>query len=64
MPIEATGKVATGAIDALRSQPLALALILINLAFLAFGGWTLKLVADRSAARDTALIKLADRDCK
>lgn len=47
MPIgEGASKVASGTIEALKSQPLALALVVINVLFLAAGMWVLKRTAD------------------
>jgi uncharacterized BrkB/YihY/UPF0761 family membrane protein len=37
---EQAGKVVSGTVDALKGQPLALALVIINVMFLAGGMWT------------------------
>lgn len=43
-------------------NPLALALVVVNLMFLGGGGWLLLQVANRAETRDAALIALA-REC-
>lgn len=48
--------------EGLKAQPLALALVVINILFLTGGGWLLMHVAERAEQRDTALIAMA-RDC-
>ena len=68
--IEATGKVATVAIDAMRSTPLAIALLLVNIGFLGFAGYVLGQVSTNSAERNKAQIELVGklltdlRDCR
>jgi hypothetical protein len=47
---EETGKVATTFIDTMKSQPLALALVAVNLLFLGAGIYILREIADRTAA--------------
>ena len=49
--VEETGKVATGVIDALRSQPLALAIIVVNVMFLLGGLWFLHEISTLTSAR-------------
>ena len=44
--LEAGTKIATSTIDAMKSQPLALALIVINVLFLATGAWVFHVVGD------------------
>ena len=46
----------------LAQHPMALALVVVNVAFLLGGGWLLLQVAERSEKRDAALIALA-REC-
>lgn len=38
--VDEAGKVATGTVEALKSQPLALALVVVNVLFLIGGAWT------------------------
>jgi hypothetical protein len=60
---EEGGKAVGSIVDALKAQPLALALVLVNIMYLALGYWTLKVAADRAEARDAAIVKLASREC-
>jgi mannose/fructose/N-acetylgalactosamine-specific phosphotransferase system component IIC len=70
MPIEATGKVASGAIDAMKSTPLAIALLVVNVFFLAFAAYILGEVASNAKDRNTAQLELINnlvrdiRDCR
>ena len=70
MPIEAPGKVAESAVSAMKSVPLAIALLLGNVGFLAFAAYVLGEVATNSRERNvsqTALIEklITDiRDCR
>jgi hypothetical protein len=62
---EEAGKVATGTVDALKSQPLALALVVVNVLFLAVGGYALHDVGGSMKARqirqDELLASLMER---
>jgi hypothetical protein len=58
MPIEATGKVASETVAAMKSAPLALALLLVNLGFLVFAGYMLGEVAETSRDRNTRQLGL------
>jgi hypothetical protein len=64
--LEEGGKVATATVESLKSQPLALALIVINLMFLAGGIWIMHDIADSVRAqqlrKDQLLAELA-KDC-
>jgi hypothetical protein len=64
--IEEGGKVATGIIDGLKHQPLALALVVINMLFLGSVGYVLHRVGEINSAaairRDELLADLA-RHC-
>ena len=64
--IEEGAKVASSTVDALKSQPLALALIVINVLFLVGGGWALNTVSEAArghrAAQD-ALLKQMIANC-
>lgn len=68
--IEETGKVATGVVNAMQSTPLAIALLVVNIGFLAFAAYVLGEVATNAAERNknqTQLIgKLVDdiHDCR
>jgi len=59
------GKVVTTSVEAMRSVPLAIALLLVNIAFLAVAAYTLGAVASNAAERNktqTELIaKLVDQ---
>ena len=66
---EEAGKVGTAAVGAMSSQPLAIALLVVNIGFLAFAGFVLGEVAENARERNknqTDLItKLAEdlRNC-
>lgn len=47
-PVEEIGKVAGGVVDALRAQPLALANIVLNIAFLVFLFYYVSIIATRA----------------
>jgi hypothetical protein len=49
---EESAKVATGAIDAMKSTPLAIALLVVNVVFLAFATYVLGEVASNAQERD------------
>lgn len=61
MPQEAA-KVASGIVDTLKNQPLALALIVINVLFIAFVGFVIHGLADAEIRKDNLLADLA-RNC-
>lgn len=55
------------ALAALKSSPLALALVCVNLAFLVFAGYVLGEIAESSRDRNKAQIELIERlvkECK
>jgi len=70
MVIDTSGKVATAAVDAMKSTPLAIALLLVNIGFLAFAAYLLGHVADNASERNKTqtelLAKLITdiRDCR
>jgi len=70
MPIETTGKVAGSAIEAMRSTPLAIALLLVNVGFLGFAAYVLGEVAANAAERNKSQLQLITdlvkdiRDCR
>lgn len=55
-PAEEVGKVATGFIDAMKGQPLALALVLMNILLLVLFWFTIKTVGDHNQERELALM--------
>ena len=65
-PVEEGGKVATSVIESMKSQPLALAVIVVNVLFLVAGLWFLHEIAALTSARqqrsDQLLVELV-RDC-
>lgn len=70
MPIEATGKVASSAIEAMKSTPLAVALLIVNVGFLGFAAFVLGEVATNASERNKTQMELIStlvkdiRDCK
>lgn len=61
--IHATGKVAETVIEGLKSQPLALPLVIINIMALGIVGYVLWIAAARSEARDALITELA-KNCQ
>jgi hypothetical protein len=67
--IEEGAKVASTTVEAMKSVPLAIALLVVNLGFLAFAGWVLTQVANNAGERNKSqmelISKLAEdlRDC-
>jgi hypothetical protein len=67
---EEGGKVATSAVEAMRGTPLGIALLVVNLAFLAFVGYLLGEVAENARTRNTGQMELIAklvtdiRDCR
>lgn len=67
---EEAGKVGTAAVGAMSSQPLAIALLIINIGFLGFAGYVLGEVAanasDRNKTQMELIMKLVTdiRDCR
>jgi hypothetical protein len=64
-PTEQVGKVATGTVDALKSQPLALALVVVNVLFLVGGSYVassfMKELGNASLRKDELLADMAKR---
>jgi hypothetical protein len=58
---EEVGKVATSVTEKL--GPMALALVVINVLYLAAGAWFLSSLADRAEKRDALLVQLASKSC-
>jgi hypothetical protein len=66
-PIETSGKVATATINAMRSTPLAIALLLVNIAFLGLVAYVLGHVAGNAGDRDKQQLELIAKlvsDCR
>jgi hypothetical protein len=62
MIVEEGGKVATGIIEGLKTQPLALALIVINVLFLGFMAFIIHSLKEQAERKDALLGDLA-RNC-
>jgi hypothetical protein len=65
-PHEAVSSVANSAIGAMKSTPMALALVIVNIIFLVFATYVLSEVSSRSKDRDktqSELITSLVRDC-
>lgn len=58
---EEIGKVATATIDAMKSAPLAIALLVVNLGFIGFNGFVLARVAENAAERNKSQTELISR---
>jgi hypothetical protein len=56
--IEASGKIASSAIDAMKSTPLAIALLLVNVGFLSFAAYILSEVATNAGERNKSQLEL------
>jgi hypothetical protein len=69
-PIETTGKVAASTVEAMKSTPLALALLVVNVGFLCFAAYILGEVASNASERNKAQLELIStlvrdiRDCR
>jgi hypothetical protein len=67
---EQAAKVATSAVDAMRSTPLAIALLVVNCLFMGLGAYVLGEVAINAKERNTAQLDLIKqlvtdiRDCR
>jgi hypothetical protein len=70
MVTDEVAKVASNAVDAMRGTPLAIALLVVNVAFLGFAGYVLGEVAANSSERNKTqqelIMKLVSdiRDCR
>jgi len=70
MVVDTTGKIAEGAVNAMKSTPLAIALLIVNVGFLGFAAYVLGEVASNSAERNKAQLELINklvtdiRDCR
>jgi hypothetical protein len=67
---EEAGKVGTAAVGAMSAQPLAIALLVVNIGFLAFAGFVLGEVASNASERNKQQMELIAklvtdiRDCR
>ncbi len=67
---EEAGKVGSAAVNAMSSQPLAIALLVINIGFLGFAGYVLGEVAANASERNKTQMELIQqlvsdiRDCR
>ena len=70
MVLDTTGKIATSAIDAMKSTPLAVALLVVNVGFLGFAAYVLGEVAANASERNKSQVELISklvtdiRDCR
>ena len=70
MVAKGAGKVAVSTIEAMKSTPLAIALLVVNVAFLGFAAYVLGEVAGNSAERNKGQLELITslvkdlRDCR
>ena len=58
---EEAGKVGSAAVNAMSSQPLAIALLIINIGFLGFAGYVLGQVAANASERNKTQMELISR---
>ncbi|HEV8503735.1 MAG TPA: hypothetical protein VGR63_19340 [Casimicrobiaceae bacterium] len=58
---EEAGKVATATVGAMSSQPLAIALLVVNIGFLAFAGYVLGEVAANAQERNKGQMALIEK---
>jgi hypothetical protein len=61
MVIEQTGKVASGVVEAMKSTPLAIALLVVNVGFLGIAAYVLGEVAVNAKERNQAQLELISR---
>lgn len=70
MPLEAGTKIASTTVEAMKSVPLAIALLVVNVGFLGFAAYLLGEVSANARERNTAQIELIGklvtdiRDCR
>ena len=70
MVLDSTGKIATSAVDAMKSTPLAVALLVVNVGFLGFAAYVLGEVAANASERNKSQVELISklvtdiRDCR
>jgi hypothetical protein len=61
MVTEQVGKVATSAVEAMKSTPLAIALLVVNVGFLSFAAYVLGEVAANASERNKSQLELISR---
>lgn len=64
--VEETGKVVSATVDAMKGAPLAIALLVVNIGFLAFAGYVLGEVAQNAKERNQTQMELIGKlvhDC-
>ena len=61
MVIEQTGKVASGIVEAMKSTPLAIALLVVNVGFLGIAAYVLGEVAVNAKERNQSQLELISR---
>ena len=66
MAFEAGGKVAQSTVEALKGQPVALSLVIVNVVFLFAGGWAFHELSENSRQNREAIYKLMHHmvDCR
>jgi hypothetical protein len=70
MVVEQAGQVASSTIEAMKSTPLAIALLVVNMAFLGFAAYVLGEVAANASERNKSQLELITnlvrdiRDCR
>lgn len=68
--VEEAGKIASSAVDAMKSTPLAIALLIVNVGFLGFAAYVLGEVAANASERNKSQLELINnlvrdiRDCR
>jgi hypothetical protein len=61
MVIKESGEVVVATIEAVKSQPLAVALLVVNMGFLGFASYVLGRVADNAGERNKAQTELIEK---
>jgi hypothetical protein len=64
---EEAGKLASTTVDAMRSSPLSIALLLVNIGFLGFAGYVLGEVSENARQRNVSQMNLIEKlvtDCR
>jgi hypothetical protein len=61
MVTQEVGKIATSAVEAMKSTPLAIALLVVNVGFLSFAAYVLGEVAANASERNKSQLELISR---